>query len=133
VYADSRPRRKSAVSAGNADFVLAAALLQLTRDVLGPLRSAGGFVAMASKEPDGMEARIARLESDVAHIRSDVAELKTDVRSLRDRMDARFDAVNARIDKLADSLASARVWALVLYIALAGALFGALARGFGWL
>jgi hypothetical protein len=80
-----------------------------------------------------MEARIARLESDMAHVRSDVAELKTDVRSLRDRMDARFDGVNARIDKLTDSLASAKVWALLLYIALAGGLFGTLARGFGWL
>ncbi len=91
-----------------------------------------------------MEARIARLESDMAHVRSDVAELKTDVRSLRDRMDARFDAVdtkfdstfagvNARIDKLGDSLASAKVWALVLYIALASGMFGTLARGFGWL
>jgi outer membrane murein-binding lipoprotein Lpp len=80
-----------------------------------------------------MEARIARLESDVAHIRSDVADLKTDVRSLRDKVDAKFDAVNARIDKLVDSLASAKVWALTLYIALAGALFGVLARGFGWL
>jgi hypothetical protein len=75
-----------------------------------------------AKERDGMEPRIARLESDVAHIRSDVAELKTDVRSLRDKM-----------DKLSESLASAKVWALLLYIALAGALFGALARGFGWL
>ena len=80
-----------------------------------------------------MEARIARLESDVAHIRGDVAELKTDLRSLRDKMDAKFDAVNARIDKLVDSLASAKVWALVLYIALAGGLFGTLARGFGWI
>jgi hypothetical protein len=77
---------------------------------------------MASKEPDGMEARIARLESDMAHVRSDVAELKTDLRSLRDR-----------IDRLVESLASAKIWALVLYIALAGGLFATLARGFGWL
>ena len=41
--------------------------------------------------------------------------------------------MNARIDKLVDSLASAKVWALVLYIALAGGLFGTLARGFGWI
>ena len=69
----------------------------------------------------------------MAHIRGDVAELKTDLRSLRDKMDAKFDAVNARIDKLVDSLASAKVWALVLYIALAGGLFSTLARGFGWI
>ena len=69
-----------------------------------------------------MEARVARLESDVAHVRSDVAELKTDLRSVRDR-----------IDRLVESLAAAKSWALVLYIALAGGLFGTLARGFGWL
>ena len=69
-----------------------------------------------------MEARIARLESDIAHMRSDLAELKTDFRSLRDR-----------IDRLVESLAAAKIWALVLYIALAGGLFGTLARGFGWL
>lgn len=69
-----------------------------------------------------MEARIARLESDMAHVRSDVAEIKTDLRSLRDR-----------IDRLVESLATAKIWALALYIALAGGLFGTLARGFGWL
>jgi len=69
-----------------------------------------------------MEARIARLESDTAHVRSDVAELKTDLRSVRDR-----------IDRLVESLAAAKIWALVLYIALAGGLFGTLPRGFGWL
>ena len=79
-------------------------------------------MAVAPKEPHGMEARIARLESDMAHVRSDVAELKTDLRALRDR-----------IDRLFESLASAKIWALVLYIALAGGLFGTLARGFGWL
>jgi hypothetical protein len=58
----------------------------------------------------------------MAHVRSDVAELKTDLRSLRDR-----------IDRLVESLAAANIWALVLYIALAGGLFGTLARGFGWI
>ena len=84
----------------------------------------GGNVAMAvaPKEPHGMEARIARLESDMAHVRSDIAEIKTDLRSLRDR-----------IDRLVESLAAAKIWALVLYVALAGARFGPLARGVGWI
>jgi hypothetical protein len=69
-----------------------------------------------------MEARIARLESDVAHLRSDVAEIKLDVRSLRDK-----------VDDIKDAIASAKVWALLLYIALAGAMFGTLARSFGWI
>ena len=73
-----------------------------------------------------MEARIARLESDVAHIRSDLADVKADVRSMRDKLEA-------KIDRLAESLAAAKIWALLLYVALAGGLFGTLARGFGWL
>ena len=91
-----------------------------------------------------MEARIARLESDVGHIRSDITEIKADLRSLRDRAEAMNAKVsekietstaslNTRIDGLKDSLASTKVWALVLYIALAGSLFGTLARGFGWI
>jgi hypothetical protein len=69
-----------------------------------------------------MEARIAHLESDVSHLRTDVADIKIDVRSLRDK-----------IDVLTDSLASAKVWALLLYVALAATLLATMARGFGWL
>lgn len=91
-----------------------------------------------------MEARIARLEADVGHIRTDMADVKTDVRRLDSKIDTVNTALTAKIDQvyatllgrtddLKDSLASAKVWALVLYIALAGGLFGTLARGFGWL
>jgi uncharacterized coiled-coil protein SlyX len=124
---------KRVMSARNARFPRTACLFGLTRDVSRPLRSRGKAMAWSPQEPEGVEARIARLESDVAHIRRDVDDLKKDVRSLRDRTDARFDALNEKIDKLRDSLASAKVWALTLYIALAGALVGTLARGFGWI
>lgn len=97
---------------------------------------------MATEE--GMEARIARPESDVEHIRSDMADVKVELRTLRDKMDGmstsltqrmvdltdRIDAVNT---SLKDGLASAQVWALVLYIVLAGGMLGTMARGFGWL
>lgn len=82
---------------------------------------------MASSEID-MEARIARLESDVIHIRSDMAEVKGDLRSLRDKMDSMRD----KIDLVRDSINNAKVWALALYVTLAGAMFGTMARGFGW-
>lgn len=78
-------------------------------------------IADADAEAE-MEARIAGLESDVAHIRTDMAEVKTDIR----RLDAKLDAVK-------DAIASTKVWGLALHIALAGGLFGTLARGFGWL
>lgn len=91
-----------------------------------------------------MEARIARLESDVEHIRSDMADVKVDLRALRDKTDAmyvnltdRIDGVHTdltgRIDDVKDALASAKIWALVLYSVLAGAMLGTMARGFGWL
>jgi hypothetical protein len=44
---------------------------------------------------------------------------------MTERFDAKFDA-------LTGSFASAKVWALVLYIALAAGIFGTMARGFGW-
>ncbi len=65
-------------------------------------------------ESDVLE-RVARLESDVSHIRSDVADLKHDLRDVRSH------------------LSSAMVWALLLYIGLAGGLLYTLARGFKWL
>ena len=109
-----------------------------------------------------MEARIARLESDVGHLRSDVTEIKVDVRSLRDRMDAmgvqltakiesssaqlnakldhfadqtnnRFDDVYRKFDDLKASIAGIKTWTLTMHIALAAALFGTMARGFGWI
>ena len=91
-----------------------------------------------------MEARIARLESDVAHLRSDVADIKLDVRTLRDKLDALGAQLNAKIDGVArdlgakieslkDSIAAAKIWALVLYVALAAAMLGTMARGFGWI
>jgi len=108
-----------------------------------------------------MEARIARLEADVAHLRTDVAEIKVDLRTMRDRMDARFERLETKFDAKLDTLhtevqrgdaesrhnfaalreadgslrteiASAKIWALLLYFALAATLLGTLARGFGW-
>ena len=80
-----------------------------------------------------MEARIARLEADVAHLRADVADIKVDLRARFDKVDARIDRMDAKVDAVKDSLLSAKVWALVLYFALAGSMLGVMARGFGWI
>ena len=95
-----------------------------------------------------MEARIARLESDVSHLRTDVSDIKVDLRSLRDKIDdmntrlthqmnSRFEGLaqemNSRFEAVNASIASARIWALSLYIALAAVNLGTLARGFGWI
>jgi chromosome segregation ATPase len=50
-----------------------------------------------------------------------------------EKVDQRFEQVDQRLNELKDSLASAKVWALGLYIALSGSLLYALARGFKWL
>ena len=113
------------------------------------------MVAEKSSPEAAMEARIARLESDVAHLRTDVAEIKVDIRALRDKVDGvgsqlyaridssvgelrvacmpKFDNIDAKFERMFGSMAKAQVWALMLYVALAVATFGTMARGFGWL
>ena len=87
---------------------------------------------MAVKDGD-MEARIARLESDVAHLRADMAEVKSDLRTLRDRVDALSADLNSKFAALKDEIHSAKVWALLLYFALAAGMYATMARGFGWI
>ena len=43
------------------------------------------------------------------------------------------DRLSGRIDSLQRELATAKVWALLLYITLAGAVYGTLARTMGWI
>ena len=52
---------------------------------------------------------------------------------LNAKIDSTTAQLNAKVDGLKDSLAAAKVWALLLYIALAAANLGAMARGFGWI
>jgi hypothetical protein len=48
-------------------------------------------------------------------------------------MDGAVSELNKKLDGLRDSVASTRVWALLLYIALAAVNLGTLARGLGWI
>lgn len=70
----------------------------------------------------GMEARIAKLEAHVEHLQSDVSEIKSDVKLL-----------TASTHQISESIASAKVWAVLLYIGLAAVMLGVMAKGFGWL
>jgi hypothetical protein len=76
-----------------------------------------------------METRIATLESDVRHIQADVTEIKGDIRRLDDKM----DRLRTEIHRVDVSLASAKTWALLLYIAHSAAMLGVMAHGFGWI
>ncbi len=80
------------------------------------------FTTQPPSGGDGMEARIAKLEANVEHIQSDITDIKTDVRTGRDK-----------IDEIKDAIASAKIWALLLYFGLAASLLYAMAQGFKWL
>jgi hypothetical protein len=76
----------------------------------------------ANKKVDSnLAVQVAELRADVRHVQSDTTDIKAELR-----------VTNQRLDSLKDSLASAKVWALGLYIALAGSLLYVLARGFKW-
>jgi chromosome segregation ATPase len=109
-------------------------------------------------ENDNLALQVAELRADVHHIQADVTDIKAEQRvtnqrieSLRtetaatfesvrkdtadrfDRVDQRFESVRKEIGEVKDSLASAKIWALGLYFALAGSLLYVLAKGFRWL
>ena len=52
---------------------------------------------------------------------------------LTNRMDTLDARLSQRIDTLQRDLSSAKVWALLLYITLAAAVYGTLARTMGWI
>ena len=113
---------------------------------------------MPADENDNLAVQVAALRADVRHIQADVTDIKADLRvtnqrveSLRketaegfDKVDQRFESqrketgerfekVEKEIGEVKNSLASAKIWALGLYFALAGSLLYVLARGFKWL
>jgi len=102
-----------------------------------------------------LEARVARIESDVQHIKEVTTDLRVELRRTNDKIDSldkkfdgkldtldkkfegKFDALDkkfeGKFDGLANKLNSVTVWALLLYIALAGTLLTVLAKGFKWI
>jgi uncharacterized protein YlxW (UPF0749 family) len=73
------------------------------------------------KVDSDLAIQVAELRADVRHVQADTMDIKAELR-----------VTNQRLDSLKDSLASAKVWAPGLYIALAGSLLYVLARGFKW-
>jgi hypothetical protein len=47
-------------------------------------------------------------------------------------LNGRIDGLRTELYAVKDSIASAKVWALVLYVTMAATLLGTMARGFGW-
>jgi len=69
--------------------------------------------------------------SDATRIKAELRATNQRIDSLSERVDKRFEWIDKRISDLKDSLASAKLWALVPWAVLVTALlFYALARGF---
>lgn len=77
---------------------------------------------MAATEKADLGIQVAKLQSDVEHVKSDITDIKIDVRDLREKY-----------DEIKDSISSAKIWALGMYITLAGGLLYVIARGNKWI
>lgn len=75
-----------------------------------------------------LEVQVARIESDVQHIKEVTTDLRVELRRTNDKI----DKIDDKFDGLKDKLHSVTVWAVLLYVALAGGLLGVLAKGFKW-
>ncbi|EKN3681986.1 hypothetical protein OU500_000369 [Yersinia enterocolitica] len=72
---------------------------------------------------EGVESRIARLESDVSYIKRDIGDIKTDIRQIRDT-----DLKDIRQDMKTDFRI---IFAAIITVAIG--LAGIMGKGFGWL
>jgi predicted RNase H-like nuclease (RuvC/YqgF family) len=88
---------------------------------------------MSADEKSYLEIQVAELRADVRHVQSDTTEIKAELRATTTEIKTELRATNQRIDELKDSLASAKIWAFGLYVALSGSMFYVMARGFRWL
>jgi len=69
-----------------------------------------------------MEARVAKLESDVEYIKRDIADIKSDVKEIRKDLKETLTEVS-----------TAKIWAVMLYVAGFGAMLLVMAKGFKWI
>jgi hypothetical protein len=117
---------------------------------------------MPANEDNNLGLQVAVLRADMGHIQSDVTDIKADLRAFRketgerfdkidqrfessrgettqrfdkvdQKFDQKFDSIMKEIGEIKDILASAKIWALGLYFALAGSLLYVLARALKWL
>jgi hypothetical protein len=71
------------------------------------------------KVASDMDAKFHRLDNRIEKFGSEI--------------DVQFHRVDDKMDRLAQSLAKTQVWAVLLYVAMAGGMLGTMARGFGWM
>src|ERR1700743_844925 len=84
--------------------------------------------AMPTNENEGLAIQVAELRADVRHVQSDVTDIKADLRttkqageSLRKETGEQVAALRKEmyeaLTQIRESLSSAKIWALGLYIA----------------
>ncbi|HEX7237787.1 MAG TPA: hypothetical protein VF405_12545 [Gammaproteobacteria bacterium] len=81
------------------------------------------------------------LETDIASVKgaleTNSASAKGDITTVRSELAAAVASLKGEIatfkSEVTAAIASVKVWAVLLYLALAAGMFGTMARGFGWL
>src|SRR5689334_518564 len=82
---------------------------------------------------DQVAQQIGELRADVRHLQSDVTDVRTEIRGLRTEIRDLRQRVDEQIAKLKDSLSSAKLWAIGLYVTQSGTMLLVMAHGFKWL
>jgi len=90
--------------------------------------------ALRVEEEDRMEERerLARLESGAEYVNQTLSEMRVDMKSGFSGLNKRVDDVKDSIAGVKDSVASAKVWAIVLYVGMGVGLLTLIARAFKW-
>jgi hypothetical protein len=110
--------------------------LRRTNDKVDAIRSDmhAGFDRVRSEMHTGFDGIRSEMHAGLDGLRG---EMHAGLNGLRGEMHAEIGGLRKdiyeRLDALKDSLGSAKIWALLLYIALAASLLGTLAHGFGWI
>ena len=94
---------------------------------------------MESEKTPALTVQVAELSRDVQHaqsdikdIKADIREIKTDIKALHAKFDAKIEKLNDKFDQLKDSFASAKIWAIGMYVTLAGSMLYVIAKSAKW-
>jgi hypothetical protein len=85
--------------------------------------------------PD-LAIQVAKLRADIRHIKSDITDIKADIRGLETNFEKKpycsfdkFDGLCKKMDDLKDSIDSAKIWMIGMFITLQGEVLYIIARG----
>lgn len=82
---------------------------------------------------DGLEARVAKLESDVSYIQRDIADIRVELRDFRKDTGSEFKSVRNELKELRELHHKDFRIMFGAIITVALGLAGLMAKGFGWL